>query len=415
MTATLPDEWSTATFSEVARWTKGRKPPRLLQESDSGALPYATADFLRGGMPLAFVDAADLDDCVRAPAGLPVLIWDGSNAGEVFWSARGVLASTMARVEPDLGRLDALFCFYFLRTAYDLLNDGTTGSTIPHVNRAVLGSLQVPLPPKDEQRKIAAVLWKVQKAVEIQDKLIHTTRELKAAAITKVFSQGLHGEVQKETEIGAVPTSWDVLDCESLTEAITVGVVVKPASYYVATGVPAFRSLNIKEDLIDASKLVYFSSQDNDTVLLKSKLKAGDVLVVRTGYPGTSCVVPQEFDGVNCIDLVVVKPKKDRIESEFLSRFLNSERGKSQALANSHGLAQQHLNVGAVRRLKLPVPQLDEQREIVAILQAFDRKISFHTRKRLVLKEIFEALLHELMTASIRVRDLVIDTSEIAA
>jgi len=223
----------------------------------------------------------------------------------------------------------------------------------------------------------------------------------------ELFTRGLRGEAQKETEIGPVPESWDVFDCEELTEEITVGVVVKPASYYVADGVPAFRSLNIKEDRIDASSLVYFSARDNDTVLSKSKLKAGDVLVVRTGYPGTSCVVPEKFDGSNCIDLVILKPRRDRMQSDFLSRFLNSEAGKYQAVSNSYGLAQQHLNVGAVRRLKIPVPPtLGEQAEVGGVLSAIDCKIDLHRQKRAVLDELFKALLHKLMTGEIRVADL---------
>lgn len=55
----------------------------------------------------------------------------------------------------------------------------------------------------------------------------------------------------------------------------------------------------------------------------------------------------------------------------------------------------------------LPVPEdLDEQREIVAILDAIDAKIDRHKRKRAVLEELFKALLHKLMTGEIRVDDL---------
>jgi type I restriction enzyme S subunit len=222
-----------------------------------------------------------------------------------------------------------------------------------------------------------------------------------------LFTRGLRGEPQKETEIGPVPESWGTVECEDVSDSITVGVVVKPASHYVENGIPAFRSLNIRSDRIDASTLVYFSSEDNDTLLSKSKLKAGDVLVVRTGYPGTSCVVPEEFDGANCIDHVIVRPNAARLHGEFLSRFLNSGVGRRQARSNSHGLAQKHLNVGAVRRLRMPLPPtLDEQREIVSILEAIDRKIDLHRRKRAVLDELFRALLHKLMTGEIRVSDL---------
>src|SRR5206468_2186449 len=127
-----------------------------------------------------------------------------------------------------------------------------------------------------------------------------------------------------------------------------------------------------REDRLVADDLVYFSQADNAGALSKSKLRAGDVLIVRTGYPGTSCVVPKEFDGANCIDIIFARPGP-YVESAYLSRFLNSDAGKTQATSSSHGLAQQHLNVGAVKRILVALPDLDEQREIVESLAAVDR------------------------------------------
>jgi type I restriction enzyme, S subunit len=129
-------------------------------------------------------------------------------------------------------------------------------------------------------------------------------------------------------------------------------------------------------------------AQANDTILSKSKLRVGDVLVVRTGYPGTSCVVTEQFNGANCIELVILRPRKTML-AEFLSRFFNSESGRQQALNAKTGLAQQHLNVGAVKRTKVPFPSLDEQREITDILQTVDRKIDIPTSRRSVRCKIF--------------------------
>lgn len=278
-----------------------------------------------------------------------------------------------------------------------------------------LKELTVPEPPKPEQEKIAAILWKVQRAIEAEEKLVATARELKQSAMRQLFTHGLRSEPQKETEIGVMPKSWQLVTCESVCDMITVGIVVKPASHYVDNAVPAFRSLNVREDKLDTSKLVHISKQANDTVLSKSKLRTNDVLVVRTGYPGTSCVVPEEYNGANCIDLVILRPKHDVIAAQFLSRFFNSEAGKRQATTSSYGLAQQHLNVGAVKRTMLPLPEPDEQNQIAGILQTLDRKISVHERKRAALSDLFQTLLHQLMTAQIRVDKLDIDTKEVAA
>ncbi len=88
-------------------------------------------------------------------------------------------------------------------------------STSAHGTRrmgtASLESLLVPVPPLPEQRAIAAVLSKIQAAVEVQDKIVATIKELKAATMAKLFREGLRGEPLKQTEIGEVPESWEVM------------------------------------------------------------------------------------------------------------------------------------------------------------------------------------------------------------
>ena len=65
-----------------------------------------------------------------------------------------------------------------------------------------------------------------------------------------------------------------------------------------------------------------------------------------------------------------------------------------------------NLNTAAIDSLPLPVPPLDEQRDIVEVLTVIDRKIDLHRMKRAVLEELFKALLHNLMTGEVRVGEL---------
>jgi type I restriction enzyme, S subunit len=291
--------------------------------------------------------------------------------------------------------------------------EGSTGRQ--RVPETVLLELPYPELQPNDQSAIADALERTFHAAKVELRNEIATGELKRNAKRALFAHGLRREPQKETSIGLIPNSWDVSECERVAEDITVGVVVRPASHYVASGVPAFRSLNVREDRLDTSNLVYFSTTVNDTLLRKSKLREGDVLVVRTGYPGTSCVVPPQFVGANCIDLVIVRPKKDKIDSGFLSRFLNSESGKSQALSAKHGLAQQHLNVGALRRVNVPVPKsLEEQRDIVSILEAIDSKVDLHKQKRALLERLFKTLLHKLVTGEIGVDQLDLSALKVA-
>ena len=286
----------------------------------------------------------------------------------------------------------------------------TSGVQHPRTSWPSLREFRLSLPPLPEQKKIAHILSTVQRAIEAQERIIQTTTELKKALMHKLFTEGLRHEPQKQTEIGPVPESWEVVRCEDVCDTISVGIVVKPSSYYVKEGVPAFRSQNVREDRIQLEPMVHISKEANNGPVKKSKLSAGDVLIVRTGYPGTSCVVPPEFDGSNCIDLIFVRPNKEKLRSHYLSRFFNSDAAKVQVQAGKIGLAQQHFNVGAVKNTQMPLPPMDQQDEIVSHLELIDSKHDLATSKRNALQDLFRTLLHELMTAKTRVHALKLET-----
>lgn len=311
--------------------------------------------------------------------------------------------------------LDAAYLYFYLLTEkvtkrVELLQKG---ATYPAINDSDLFAELIYLPPLPEQRAIALTLRTIQKAKETRQRELELERERKAALMQYLFTYGATSvddinrvELQL-TQVGYVPKNWGLQRCGQVCETISVGVVVKPASHYVKKGVPAFRSLNIKEDRLSIDNLVFFAQEANDTILAKSKLKTSDVLIVRTGYPGTSCVVPPEFDGANCIDLVFARPKKEVITSEYLSRYFNSPEGKRQALASKTGLAQQHLNVSAVQRCLIPIPPIQEQKQITNVLNACVRKITALEKEISTLDELFRAMLSELMTGRLSTQPLI--------
>jgi type I restriction enzyme S subunit len=101
--------------------------------------------------------------------------------------------------------------------------------------------------------------------------------------------------------------------------------------------------------------------------------------------------------------------KLDRVDPYFAAHFYGSELGTSIVAGRATPAAdgKYNLNTGTIDGLPLPLPRtVDEQCEIVAVLDAIDRKIDLHRRKRAVLDELFKALLHKLMTGEIRVADL---------
>lgn len=173
-----------------------------------------------------------------------------------------------------------------------------------------------------------------------------------------------------------LPKEWANASVESVCSVVSVGIVVNPSHYYVAPGrgVRAFRSGNVRENAIADRKWVYLSELGN-AKNKKSILVSGDVLVVRTGFAGTACVVADEYAGSNCIDVLFARPDPKKILSEYLAQITNSELGRRQVLAGQSGLAQKHLNVATYAKMSFGLPPVHEQRGVGKVLSTWDKAI----------------------------------------
>lgn len=103
---------------------------------------------------------------------------------------------------------------------------------------------------------------------------------------------------------------------------LTVGFVGTMAKHYEDEGIPFLRSLNIKPFKIISDDMKYVSAEFSNS-LSKSILHKGDVVIVRTGIPGTCCVVPAEYDGCNCSDVVIVHPNTELVNPHYLAAYIN--------------------------------------------------------------------------------------------
>jgi type I restriction enzyme S subunit len=219
-------------------------------------------------------------------------------------------------------------------------------------------SHHIPLPSLDDQIRIAHLLSKVEGLIAQRKQHLKQLDDLLKSVFLEMFGDPVRNE-----------RGWDTGSAPIYADMVTVGVVVKPASYYVESGIIALRSLNVKPNRIDLNDLVYFSQESNEGVLSKSRLKANDVVVVRTGKTGTAAVVPATLDGANCIDLIVVRLNPTKIHPQFFTGLLNSERGMALVSSLEVGGIQKHFNVGALNKIPFPLPPIRLQGQFADIVE----------------------------------------------
>ncbi|MDD1760819.1 MAG: restriction endonuclease subunit S, partial [Methanothrix sp.] len=272
---------------------------------------------------------------------------------------------------------------------------------VPMISQSQVKSFHISFPSLQKQHKIVAILASVDAAIEQTDAIIAQTERMKKSLMQELLTKGIGHKAYKDVSIGRIPIEWDVQTCESVCEEIVVGIVVKPSQYYSSSGVPALRSANIHKSGIDPSNLVFITEESN-RMLSKSMVRSGNVLTVRTGYPGTSCVVPPEFDGCNCIDIIISRPKPEIISS-FLSTWINSDFGKKQVLRVQSGLAQQHFNIGELKKMLIAKPSVEEQQMIMSIINVHDLRLCLEESYLNKLKQLKRGLMQDLLTGRVPV------------
>jgi type I restriction enzyme S subunit len=251
---------------------------------------------------------------------------------------------------------DARFLRYCLISLRPQLLEQVRSNTQANLNAEVVGNLKLPCPSLDEQRGIADFLDAETARI---DGLAAARRKMRDLLIFR-----RERTVEQILGLDAHPP---MIPLKYAVRSVSVGIVITPANWYVEDGgVPALRGLNIQPGRIDGSNMVqisYEGHRDN----IKSRLSAGDVVVVRTGQAGAAAVVPAELDGSNCIDLLIIRPGK-RTDQTFLTHYLNSFYARDKITEHSVGSIQAHFNVASMKNLDFPDIELAEQRRRAARL-----------------------------------------------
>jgi type I restriction enzyme S subunit len=180
---------------------------------------------------------------------------------------------------------------------------------------------------------------------------------------------------------------------KEVCERITVGHVGPMADKYTTYGIPFLRSQNISAFRLNLDDIKFIPPEFHDK-LRKSALRSGDVAVVRTGYPGTACVIPDNFKELNCADLVVITPSGE-LNPYYLAAIFNSSWGMASVAGNLVGVAQQHFNIGAARELEVSLPARQTQDRIASILSAYDEMIENSQRRIKILEQMARNLYRE--------------------
>ena len=174
--------------------------------------------------------------------------------------------------------------------------------------------------------------------------------------------------------------SWPLVELGNVCSRVSVGHVGKTSEYYTDnSGVPFLRTQNVSKTGLELSDIKYVTN-DFHSRLKKSQLVEGDVILSRVISSQINCaVIPPNFGEANCANIILARPTKELLDSKFLYYYLKSEFTQKELLKNQVGSAQSVVNTGVFKSWKIPLPPLEEQKRIAAIL---DKTDAIHQKRK---------------------------------
>jgi type I restriction enzyme S subunit len=282
--------------------------------------------------------------------------------------------------------------------------EGSTGRQ--RVPEKVLLDLPMPHIEGETQAAMADVLETIRIAVEAEIARERIASMLKQASLQALYTRGTRNEAQKESAIGLVPESWITASLGSLGR-VGNGSTPKRSigEYWVGGTYPWLTSAKVYDREIVSSDQFVTSTALKQCHL--PQLSPGAILIAITGQGKTlgHCAVLAMNATINQ-HLAYVATDLTRAEPSFVRGYLETQYDFLRQVGAGGGSTKGALTCAFLRVLPIPLPPLEEQRRIAGILNAIDLKIDLHRRKRAALEQLFEALLHNLVTGKIRVADL---------
>jgi type I restriction enzyme S subunit len=396
---TLPQGWAETTLNEA------------LEQLRTG--PFGSAvhkhDYIVGGVPLINPmhingGAIQPSETVTVSAAKADALGDFRlQAGEVIIGRRGEmgrcavinqeqvnwLIGTGSMALKPSPALDSEFLQRFLASdeIVAALEGDAVGSTMVNLNQSILLGLPVSLPPLAEQRRIVAKLdaltARLARARAELDRVPVLSAKLRQSALTKAF------EALQEA-----PTA----GLKGLTSKIGSGSTPRGGkAVYVDDGVPFIRSQNVYFEGFDYDGLVHIT--DGAAKALSGvKVHEHDVLLNITGASiGRACIVPVELIGARVSQHVAIIRPLQKLLPEFLLAFLRTPAIQDWVWNANYGVTRQALTKGMIEDIQVPMPPVNEQREVVQRLEAAfaraDRLEAEATRARALLDRLESALL----------------------
>jgi type I restriction enzyme S subunit len=409
----LPESWEVVRFEDIGKFQYGytetsstkKIGPKFLRITDidlnSSRIFWETVPYckiIKEEFPKYALGNGDiLIARIGATTGKTCIIRDAPES---------VFASYLIRFSCNKQKVDPEYCYLFTISGsyWEQVNANKEGKLKKGVSSSQLKNFKISLPPLPEQQKIAHVLSTIQTAKEKIETVITALKEMKQSIMKHLFTYGPVNSKDakyvklKDAEIGQIPEEWNISELVKVAH-LTMGQSPPGNTYNEENKGMPFLQGKAEFGQIHPTHIKYTSKPlkiaKRDSVLLSVRAPVGDVNIADIDYCiGRGLASISSINGSNRFLFYLLVYSKPNIEKE------------------GTGSTFKAINKNKLQNLMLPNPPLEIQEKIASMLSAIDDKIETEKTKKNSLDNLFKSILHNLMTAKIRVNELVMPNEE---
>ena len=409
-----PDGWRDLTLAEVATVAGGGTPSRSERAYWNGDIPWATPTDVTGLSGRAISETRSMiTEAGLASSSATLLAQDS-----LLMTTRatiGACAINRVPMATNQGFQNLVpkrstgvdFLYYLIQHHKRRLTRLAAGSTFLELSKRTVRGFRVTVPPLSEQRKIAAILSSVDDAIEKTRAVIDQVQVVKRGLMQELLTRGLPGRHTrfKQTEIGEIPDSWDVVSLVGCGAKVTSGSRGW-AKYYSSDGALFLRITNLARDTIHVKlgDIRRVALPPCTAESARTRVQAGDLLISITADLGMVGVVP---DGIGEAyvnqHLALVRFPDCELMPEFAGYFLATDCARKRFRRLSDSGAKAGLNLSTIMKLTVARPPREEQDGILGVLVATEDRLASEASKLAGLASAKSGLMSVLLTGQVRV------------
>jgi len=369
----IPSSWQVKKLKYLSKVTTGSKD--TVNAVEDGKYPF----FVRS-------QTVERINSIGADCEAVLTAGDGVGVGKVYHYYKGKFDfHQRVYMLYDFGAVTGRFVYYYLSSNfYKVALEGNAKSTVDSLRLPQFLNFEFSVPTVAEQNYIVDFLnyetAKIDSLIEKQQKLIELLKEKRQAVISHAVTKGLNPDVPMKDSgvewLGEIPSHWGTVFLKMVID-VRDGTHETPA--YVEPTInsyPLVTSKDVTGGWVDLSECKHISESDYRSIIKRSNVAKGDILMPMIGTVGSPVIVKDELEiAIKNLALFRTSDENLKIYNKFLYYFLNSEECNIQFILEGRGGVQNFVSLGTLRNLRLPYLSLNEQTEIADFLDYETTKI----------------------------------------